>query len=112
MSGIQTSIDDHTRVATVALCEPERRNAISHEMADQVREAFGALEADERVGAVVVTGVPPAFCAGAVLGDLAQVMPTRSRSNWTASCGRPENRGSASEPAAAADRSDDVRFPD
>ena len=72
MSGIQTSIDDHTRVATVALCEPERRNAISHEMADQVREAFGALEADERVGAVVVTGVPPAFCAGAVLGDLAK----------------------------------------
>jgi len=55
---IQTSIDDNTKVATVTLCEPERRNAISHEMADQIREAFGALEADERVGAVVVTGAP------------------------------------------------------
>jgi enoyl-CoA hydratase len=58
MAGIQANIDDHTRVATVTLCEPERRNAISHEMADQIREAFGALEADERVGAVVVTGAP------------------------------------------------------
>jgi enoyl-CoA hydratase len=72
MAGIQTSIDDDTRVATVTLCEPERRNAISHELADQIREAFDALEADERVGAVVVTGAPPAFCAGAVLGDLAK----------------------------------------
>ena len=29
-----------------------------------------AIEADESVGAVVVTGTPPAFCAGANLGNL------------------------------------------
>ena len=31
-----------------------------------------AFEADESVGAVVVTGTPPAFCAGANLGNLAE----------------------------------------
>jgi enoyl-CoA hydratase len=71
VSGIQTSIDEATRVATVTLNEPERRNAISHELADEIRVTFDALEADEHVAAVVVTGAPPAFCAGAVLGDLA-----------------------------------------
>ncbi|MGH3248104.1 MAG: enoyl-CoA hydratase, partial [Trebonia sp.] len=72
MPGIQTNIDLDTRVATVTLDEPERRNAISCELADKIRETFDALETDERVGAVVVTGAPPAFCAGAVLGDLAK----------------------------------------
>ena len=31
-----------------------------------------AIEADEAIGAVVVTGAPPAFCAGANLGNLAE----------------------------------------
>ena len=31
-----------------------------------------AFEADESVGAIVVTGTPPAFCAGANLGNLAE----------------------------------------
>ena len=33
-------------------------------------DAFDALEADDDVGAVVVTGAPPAFCAGADLSHL------------------------------------------
>jgi enoyl-CoA hydratase len=33
--------------------------------------AFDDLESRPDVGAVVVTGAPPAFCAGALLGDLA-----------------------------------------
>jgi enoyl-CoA hydratase len=70
--GIETNIDHDTRVATVTLNEPERRNAISYDLADKIRETFDALETDERVGAVLVTGAPPAFCAGAVLGNLAK----------------------------------------
>jgi enoyl-CoA hydratase len=70
--GIQTRIDHDTRVAIVTLDEPERRNAISHDLADRIRETFDLLEGNDRVGAVVVTGAPPAFCAGAALGDLAK----------------------------------------
>jgi len=57
-------------VATVTLNEPDKRNAISRAMVDAIGEAFDALEADEGVGAVVVTGAPPAFCAGADLSHL------------------------------------------
>jgi len=58
------------RVATVTLNDPEKRNAIRPEMVDRIAEVFDALEADEGVGAVVITGAPPAFCAGADLSHL------------------------------------------
>ena len=41
-------------------------------MVDEIVAAMDAFEADESVGAVVVTGTPPAFCAGANLGNLAE----------------------------------------
>jgi enoyl-CoA hydratase len=57
-------------IAVVTLDDPERRNVLSLPMVNEIIAAFDALEADESVGAVVVTGAPPAFCAGADLGDL------------------------------------------
>lgn len=58
------------RVATVTLNDPEKRNAISLDLVDALSQVFDDLEADEGVGAVVVTGAPPAFCAGADLSHL------------------------------------------
>ena len=63
-------VDVVDRVATVTLNEPDKRNAISLAMVGGIAEAFDALEADEEVGAIVVTGAPPAFCAGADLSHL------------------------------------------
>ena len=63
-------VDVVDRVATVTLNEPDKRNAISLAMVGGIAEAFDALEADEDVGAIVVTGAPPAFCAGADLSHL------------------------------------------
>ena len=63
-------VDVVDRVATVTLNDPDKRNAISPAMVDGVTEIFDALENDEGVGAVVVTGAPPAFCAGADLSHL------------------------------------------
>lgn len=60
----------HDRVAVVTLVDTERRNAMSVAMVGEIVAAFDELEADDGVGAVVVTGAPPAFCSGAVLGDL------------------------------------------
>jgi len=57
-------------VATVTLNEPDKRNAISLAMVEGIGEAFDTLEADDDVGAIVVTGAPPAFCAGADLSHL------------------------------------------
>ena len=58
------------RVAIVTLNDPGQRNALTMPMVDDIVEVFDELEADEGVGAVVVTGAPPAFCAGANLGNL------------------------------------------
>ncbi|MET0826817.1 MAG: enoyl-CoA hydratase-related protein, partial [Acidimicrobiales bacterium] len=63
-------VDIVDRVATVTLNEPDKRNAISLAMVGGIAEAFDDLEADEEVGAIVVTGAPPAFCAGADLSHL------------------------------------------
>jgi enoyl-CoA hydratase len=57
-------------VATVTLNAPERRNALSAEMVAEVVATFDQLEDDSDARAVIVTGAPPSFCAGAVLADL------------------------------------------
>ena len=57
-------------VATVTLSDPERRNALTMPMVEEIIEAFDALEANAEVGAVIVTGEAPAFCAGADLSHL------------------------------------------
>jgi enoyl-CoA hydratase len=60
-------------VGLVTLDDPGRRNALDAGMVQGLVAAFDRFEADESVGAVVVTGAPPAFCAGANLADLAKV---------------------------------------
>jgi enoyl-CoA hydratase len=68
MSLVRVEVAD--AVAVVTLDDAERRNVLSLPMVDEIVAAFDKLEADASVGAVVVTGAPPAFCAGADLGDL------------------------------------------
>ena len=57
----------------LTLDDPERRNALTAEIVDAIVAAIADCEADDNVGAVVVTGAPPAFCSGAdvsVLGAM------------------------------------------
>ena len=62
-------------VATLTLNNPEERNTLTAPMVAQIVDAVDALEADDEVGALVVTGAPPAFCAGANLGNLMESTP-------------------------------------
>jgi enoyl-CoA hydratase len=64
--------DGSGAVATLTLNNPDERNTLTAPMVAEIIAAMDAIEADERVGAIVVTGTPPAFCAGANLGNLAQ----------------------------------------
>jgi enoyl-CoA hydratase len=52
-------------VGVLTLDDPERRNALSQVMVDEIVAAVDELEADADIGALVVTGAPPAFCSGA-----------------------------------------------
>lgn len=62
----------HGRVAVVTLDDPERRNALNLELCAELAATMDRLEADDDVGAVVVTGAAPAFCAGADLTQLGE----------------------------------------
>jgi enoyl-CoA hydratase len=57
-------------VAVVTLDAPDRRNALTLPMVGEITDALDAAEADPTVGALVVTGTAPAFCAGADLSHL------------------------------------------
>jgi enoyl-CoA hydratase len=68
MSLVLTSVADG--VGTLTLNNPDERNTLTAPMVAEIVAAVDAFEADESVGAIVVTGAPPAFCAGANLGNL------------------------------------------
>ncbi len=55
------------RVATITLARPDRLNAFNAAMFHELLDAFDHTDADDDVGAVVVTGSGRAFCAGADL---------------------------------------------
>jgi enoyl-CoA hydratase/carnithine racemase len=56
------SIED--RVATVTLNKPDKRNALGDVLTPALREVLLTLEADSRVGCVMITGAGKAFCSG------------------------------------------------
>src|SRR2546430_8494247 len=59
-------------VAVITLNDPERRNALTLESSARLAELVAECERDTGVHAVVVTGAPPAFCAGADLTALGE----------------------------------------
>lgn len=63
------------RVAVLTVANPARRNAMDLRMAGLLADAVRAAVADPDVGAVVVTGEEPAFCAGGNLSELANADP-------------------------------------
>lgn len=52
-------------VATITLSRPERKNAMTVEAWRSLRETFGALQHDDSVRAVILTGAGGDFCTGA-----------------------------------------------
>ena len=63
-------VDIDARVATVTLHRPGQRNALSRALQRDLRAAVTAIEADDGIDVVVLTGSDPAFCAGLDLKEL------------------------------------------
>ena len=59
------------RVATITLDRPERKNPLSFEMYDELRQVFGRLRFVRGVRAVVMTGAGENFCSG---GDVREII--------------------------------------
>jgi enoyl-CoA hydratase len=68
-------------VAVLTVSDPTRRNALSFELSDRLARAVTACDQDESVHAMVITGAPPAFCAGGDLGALAAAAQSGSEAD-------------------------------
>ena len=67
------------RVALITLDRPERLNTLSPDMLDELAARLGEVEADETVGAAVLTGAGEAFSAGADVSMVREASPLEAR---------------------------------
>jgi enoyl-CoA hydratase/carnithine racemase len=64
------AVDAATGVATITLNRPERLNALTFQVYEELRDTFRALNAESSVRAVVLTGSGRAFCSGGDVEDI------------------------------------------
>jgi enoyl-CoA hydratase/carnithine racemase len=74
-------LEQHDAVALIRLNRPEKHNAISRQMSAELIDCLDALEEDDGVRVVVLTGAgEKAFCAGA---DMAQAALEEGPADWS-----------------------------
>jgi enoyl-CoA hydratase/carnithine racemase len=66
-SEIQYDVSDH--IATITLFRPDKLNAFTGTMMNEIIDAFDRTDADDDVHAVIITGSGRGFCAGADLSS-------------------------------------------
>jgi enoyl-CoA hydratase len=64
MSEALTKLEQQNGVATLTLNRAAKRNALSRALRDELIARLAALEKDDGVRAVILTGAGPVFCAG------------------------------------------------
>jgi enoyl-CoA hydratase/carnithine racemase len=88
-------------VATITLRRPDVRNAFDGRMARELAEAFDRCDGDDDVRAVVLTGTPPAFCAGADMTSREETFGKADEATFSAS-GLPRPIWAVRKPVIAA----------
>jgi enoyl-CoA hydratase len=72
------------KVSIITIDRPEKKNAMTYAMLGEFIETVGRADDDPTTVAIVVTGVPGAFCAGTDLADLSTVPGERRGLRGTA----------------------------
>ena len=70
MSYKTIKVENHGRVGLIALDRPQVLNALCAELIDELGDALDGMEADDEVGAIVLTGSEKAFAAGADIKEM------------------------------------------
>jgi len=65
-------VERRERVGLITLNRPKSLNALNIQMASEVMSALKDFDKDDRIGAVVITGSPRAFAAGADIEEMAE----------------------------------------
>ncbi len=66
------NVETRDRVGLVTLNRPKQLNALNDRLMDELGDALLKFDADDGIGAIVVTGSEKAFAAGADIGAMAQ----------------------------------------
>ena len=69
-------VDTQDSVLIITLNRPERLNAWTMEMSNEMHDAISAANDNPDVGAIVITGAGRGFCAGA---DIKGQFPSQTR---------------------------------
>jgi enoyl-CoA hydratase/carnithine racemase len=62
-------IEDRGAVRILTMNRPEKRNALNSELTQGLLDALKSADRDDAIGAIVLTGAGPGFCAGADLSE-------------------------------------------
>jgi enoyl-CoA hydratase/carnithine racemase len=77
--GRRVTVEHEGAVAVITLDYPERRNALSLELREELHDAVAAAMADASVRALVLTGAGGTFCAGGDISGMAGLTPLAGR---------------------------------
>ena len=81
MSYKEIIYDVKDQILTITLNRPEKLNAFTGTMMNELVDAFGRADKDDNVRAIVVTGAGRAFCAGADLSAGADTFDSQKRTD-------------------------------
>jgi len=65
-------VETRDRVGLITINRPKQLNALNDQVMNEIGQALLAFDADESIGAMVITGSEKAFAAGADIGAMAQ----------------------------------------
>ena len=63
-------VDGEAGIARIILNRPERRNALSSDLVEELKDSLALADADERIRVVAISGAGTDFCAGADLEEV------------------------------------------
>jgi len=78
---VEYAVDDG--IARIVMNRPDKRNALNHQLLDDIDRAFTAAEDDDAVGVVVLSANGPSFCAGYDLKGSYYTSVPKKDGKWT-----------------------------
>jgi methylglutaconyl-CoA hydratase len=71
---IRNEVDGEAGIARIILDRPDRRNALSRSLVEELKDSLALADADERIRVAAISGAGADFCAGADLEEVREAV--------------------------------------